>query len=527
MSNTKLKELLVDAKTAAVVAKFPPAIRARYDFSNAQYTRALEPITGIRCHKHGEFQQYSAQLRNAKAGCPTCGAEQRAISRALTQDEFLTRCRAEHAGVYDYSLTQYTGMREKITVGCREHGPFQISPIKHLHGGQGCPACGAKKRGKRLSGVNVGAKAAEVRKKKHAKTFVARAQAVHGDRYDYSETVYVAARQSITVRCREHGPFTVWATAHVHDRQGCPTCSHICSLGEAQVSKFLSGLATVSIRDRSVIKPKELDIYLPEHQLAVEYCGEYWHSHGDPEDERQAKNRHEEKHRMCADKGIRLITLWESEWVERRYAIQRLLRNALGKSRGKLMARKCELRKATPAEARVFYDRYHPQGGAGTGEHYALFWKGKMVACMRFALGSNDRGAGAAARGWTLARFATRITVAGAASRLFRAFVDEHKPDEVKSFSDNRLFGGGMYAQLGFAMEADLPPDYQVWSPRIGLRPKSHYQRRLLQQRLREHDCAEVFDHETDPRTEAEITYLMGARRLYDCGKKRWVWRSA
>ncbi|MDV7396358.1 hypothetical protein RZS08_33495, partial [Arthrospira platensis SPKY1] len=95
-----------------------------------------------------------------------------------------------------------------------------------------------------------------------------------------------------------------------------------------------------------------------------------------------------------------------------------------------------------------------------------------------------------------------------------------------KSFSDNRLFTGAMYPQLEFTLDADIAPDYQVWSPKLGLRPKSHYQRRMLQQRLRDHGLDEVFDADTDPRTEAEITYLMGARRLYDCGKKRWVWTS-
>jgi hypothetical protein len=44
-----------------------------------------------------------------------------------------------------------------------------------------------------------------------------------------------------------------------------------------------------------------------------------------------------------------------------------------------------------------------------------------------------------------------------------------------------------------------------------------------LQKRLADHGLSEIYDHETDPRTEAEMTFLMGAGRLYDCGKKRWV----
>jgi len=276
-------------------------------------------------------------------------------------------------------------------------------------------------------------------------------------------------------------------------------------------------------RDRSLIKPKELDIYLPDHKLAIEYCGEYWHSSSSKEEEATMRHKHIEKHKLCQAAGVRLLTIYETEWKESNYAIRRLIRNALGKSKGKLMARKCSLGHVPHPVARSFYDRYHPQGGAGNGEHYGLFWKGKLVACMRFTFGANDRGK--TERMWTLSRYATRITVSGGASRLFQAFVKEHCPTEVKSFSDNRFFEGGMYEHLGFTLEQEMAPDYQVWSPRLGLRPKSHYQRRMIPKRLEEHGIQDTFDPKTDPRSEAEMTYFMGARRLYDCGKKRWAWR--
>ena len=189
------------------------------------------------------------------------------------------------------------------------------------------------------------------------------------------------------------------------------------------------------------------------------------------------------------------------------------------------MARKCELRKVAHQEASAFYDKYHPQGGAGTGEHYGLYWNSKLVACMRFVLGANDRGT-ASKRVWTLGRYATRITVAGGASRLFKAFLSEYQPSEVKSFSDNRYFAGGMYEQLGFEMEEEVAPDYQVWSVKLGLHPKSHYQRRALPQRVKDHGVQDTFDPKNDPRTERDMTYLLGARRIFDCGKKRWVWKS-
>ena len=508
--------------TQEVISKFPAHVRARYDFSQAEYSGALKPITGIVCYKHGEFQQYAAQLRKDGAGCPQCGAEQRVQSRRLDPAEFLRRAEERHPGRFDYEKTKYVNMTTKVTVTCRDHGDFQISPIKLVHEGQGCPDCGAARRGYQKDMVACRVASAASKRKAFGGKFVSRAREVHGDLYDYSDHGYVSGREKVRIRCAKHGVFEQ-AVYHHLAGQGCPRCGQK-SAPEDAIAAYLSRFTTVVQRDRTLIAPKEIDIYLPEHNLAVEFCGIYWHSHGDRDDERKNKLRHAEKHRMCAERGVRLITLYETEWAERPETVKRMLRNAVGATRGKLMARKCELGKPTPQEARAFYEKYHPQGGSGHGEHYGLYHRGKLVACMRFNYGNNDRGAGAKQRQWTLGRYATRIPVAGAASRLFKAFLKEQNPPSVKSFSDNRWFSGAMYEQLGFDLEADVPPDYQVWSTKLGLRPKPHYQRRVLPTRLREHGVEESFDPKTDQRTEAEMTYLMGARRIYDCGKKRWVW---
>lgn len=505
---------------ADVIAAFPQHIQDMYDFSNASYKGALTPITGIVCHKHGEFQQYAAQLRKDGAGCPQCGGEQRTKTRRMDPAEFLTRAAAVHGTTYSFAKTKYVNMTTKVTVTCPSHGDFQIRPLKLVHAGQGCPQCGNLRKGPTpQSHINT---AATKRSRTQAQ-YVDRAREVHGDDYGYDVSDYSGMNGKVRIRCTRHGWQEVHAGHHIYNGRGCPRCGQK-SAPEDALAAFLAIFTTVEQRNRTLIGPKEVDIYLPEHNLAVEYCGMYWHSHGDRDDERKNKMRHAEKHRLCAEKGVRLITLYETEWLGRPQTVKRLLRNAIGRSRGKLMARKCELRKPTVQEARAFYEKYHPQGGAGTGEHFGLYHNNKLVACMRFTFGGNDRGRGAKERQWTLSRYATRLPVAGAASRLFKAFVKEHRPNEVKSFSDNRLFGGGMYEQLGFALEADVPADYQVWSLKAGLRPKSHYQRRLIPARLQEHGVKDSFDPKHDPRTEAEITYAMGARRIFDCGKKRWLW---
>ena len=505
-----------------VIEKFPDVVRQRYDFSHAVYVSALKPMTGIVCPKHGVFQQYSAQFRKNGAGCPQCGEEKRIQSRRMDPVEFVERSTEAHNSRYGYDRTQYINMTTKVTVTCADHGDFLITPLKHLYEKQGCPSCGALSRGKRLNISSAAKKTADTKKRVFGDRFVEGALGVHGDQYDYSNTVYLGARSKLEILCKEHGVFTQTAEHHLKRAHGCPQCGHLLSKQEDRIGRFLSMFTPVETRNRRILGGKELDIYLPEHRLAVEYCGMYWHSHEDAQDESENKRKHAQKHQACRDLGIRLITIFESEWHEHEPAIRRLLRNAVGKSKGRLMARKCALRKVDSLDARKFYDRYHPQGGNGSGIHYGLYHGELLVACMRFTFGANDRGA--TDRVWTLSRFATRITVVGAASRLFQAFLQEHGNVAVKSFSDNRYFDGGMYEKLGFKLEEEIPADYQVWSQKTGLWPKSHYQRKNIQKRLIEHGSTDFFDADTDPRSEAEMTYLMGARRIYDCGKKRWIY---
>lgn len=423
---------------------------------------------------------------------------------------FIAVAQKQHNHVYKYDNAIYVDAHTKLEITCPKHGAFYQSPTNHVQG-KGCPRCAAEAFG--------------VRSRSSLAAFIEKATAVWGDMWDYSVTDFTGARAMLAIGCRKHGVFKQTQSNHLAGKVGCVKCNHMRSNEEDAIARYLSKFTKVIQRDRTIIAPKELDIYLPEHKLAIEYCGMYWHSHFDMEAERKDKHKHYQKYMACKTQGIRLITIYESEWQYRQQTLKRLLRNSIGKTKGRLMARKCELKKVALKEARVFYDIYHPQGGAGNGEHYGLYWKDKLVACMRFSLGNNDRGAAAATRSWTLSRYATRVSVAGAASRLFKAFLEERKPESVKSFSDNRYFEGGMYAQLGFVLDKETEPDYQVWSPKIGLRPKPHYQRRNLPQRLVEHGISTSFDPQTDPRTEAEITYLMQCGKIYDCGKKRWVYK--
>ncbi len=483
-----------------------------YDFAMSCYAGMNQKVA-FGCPVHGEQCMDAKNLINGKT-CKLCAFAARSGTTRFTTRTVVDRFIATHGSVYDYSNVAYKSQQVPVEILCYRHGAFLQKPEFHWSG-SGCPQCFHEDR-------RGGAQ------RESFESFAAKVEAAFGGLFDLTGVVYTNSQTNIEVVCTKHKQVcTTRGNWLVNGNNPCTKCNHMKSNGEQEVARFLNIFTDVTQRDRTVLKPKELDIYLPDRRLAVEYCGDYWHSAGDADSAKILRTKHYDKHVACSALGIRLVTLYQSEWQQRKTVVKRLLRAAMGELKGRVHARKCQLGHPTTAEAAAFFENYHIQGGAGSGEHYGLYWGKKLVACMRFSFGSNDRGAGAAGRGWILSRYATRTNVVGGASRLFTAFLREHNPTSVKSFSDNRFFQGGMYPQLGFALDGELPPDYQVWSPKLGLMTKDKYQRRLLPKRLVEHGIVDQFDPASDPRSEADMTYAMGCRRIFDCGKRRWLWTNS
>ena len=60
--------------------------------------------------------------------------------------------------------------------------------------------------------------------------------------------------------------------------------------------------------NRTLIAPRELDIYIPSRELAIECNGVYWHSVNE-----KPKKYHMNKYNACKEIGVKLISIWEDE----------------------------------------------------------------------------------------------------------------------------------------------------------------------------------------------------------------------
>lgn len=113
-----------------------------------------------------------------------------------------------HNGFYDYSNVIYKNDKTKVEIICPNHGKFWQIPHAHKRG-QRCPKCAYDKSKTSLDG------------------FIKKAQAVHGNKYDYSKTVIDGVQNIVEVICPEHGSFFPTPANHTHKTQptACPKCA--------------------------------------------------------------------------------------------------------------------------------------------------------------------------------------------------------------------------------------------------------------------------------------------------------------
>ncbi len=207
---------------------------------------------------------------------------------------FLDRAREVHGDRYSYENMNYVKNKEKINIECSKHGIFTQTPHDHLKG-RGCPDCGGKK-------------------KSNTKEFIEKARKVHGDLYNYSKTIYTKAMDTVEIVCKTHGLFTQRGDSHLNGA-GCPSCLHRQSKPELELIALLMDKYP-DIEIKSSITPewfegkREIDIYIPSKNLAIEYNGDYWHS------EKFGRDRewHERKSNEAKSAGVTLLHIWDSRW---------------------------------------------------------------------------------------------------------------------------------------------------------------------------------------------------------------------
>ena len=262
---------------------------------------------------------------------------------------------------------------------------------------------------------------------------------------------------------------------------------------------------------RNIISPLELDVYIPEKKIAIEFNGLYWHS-----ELFKDKNYHLNKTLECEKQGIQLIHIFEDEWLYKQEIVKSRLKNILGLTENKIYARKTQIQEVSSADAKIFLNKNHIQGNINSKIRLGLYYNNELVSLMTFgnlrkALGSTSEDGS-----YEILRFCNKLNyyIIGSASKLFKYFKYNYKPIKIISYVDRRWSAGNLYRQLGFIELQPSKPNY--WYIINGVREYRYKYRKseLIKQ---------GFDKD---KTEHEIMLERNIYRIYDCGNLKFQHKS-
>ena len=471
---------------------------SKYNYSKVNYINNSTKVC-IMCPEHGEFWQTpSSHLKGS--GCPKCYNKKKLTLFNHSKKQFIERATTVHGDKYDYSKVIYTNARKKVCIICPEHGEFWQTPTSHNRG-CGCPKCALEnKRIIKLLDIN---------------KFIENAKKMHGNKYDYSKAIYIGAKEKIEILCPIHGEFWQTPDAHMHG-SGCQKCANNTSQPEIELFNFFKNNFNVEIehRNREKIAPFEIDLFFPNKQIGIEYNGLYWHC-----DKFQKEKTHLlNKTILCQKQNIKLIHIFEDEWVNKKDIVLAKLKHILKLSNNpKIMARKTIIKEIDKHIAKNFLEQYHIQGNGIASLYYGAFYNNSLIAVMSF----KKEGIGK----WELNRFATDYNYIcnGVGGKLFKYFINQNNPIEVKSFADKRWTLNeinNFYTKIGFKYGKTLPPDYHY--------VKENETKRYHKFNLRKKNLLKKFSKKyqiDENMTESEMTKKIGIYRIYDCGLIKYVWK--
>lgn len=407
----------------------------------------------------------------------------------------------------DYELlSEYVNSRLKVRILHTICGnEFETAAGSFVRSKEGCPYCKSKTISKSLTMTHerfletVGERALE---------------------YEFL-TEYSGAHNPIMIRHSCGNTFSITPDSFLRGGR-CKICKY--STGEGDLIRALSKICPYEIKqgDRSILPNRsEIDLYIPEINLGIEYDGLAYHTvehfTGDTKrgwTKHKAINRHLWKTRECEKKEIRLIHVFEDEWLEHKDIVLDKISAVMKLPCEQIFARKLSIKPISQKEASVFLDANHIQGRCNATISVGLFNDDELVAVQSFSPYTRRKISGA----WELVRYATKLgtRVVGGFSRCLKWFEREYRPKMLFSFADKRWcdFKTNVYEVNGFVRDGDTPPSYW-W-----VKPPKRWHKSIMRKSRIKSKFPEIYSSD---KTELQMANEAGFKRIYDCGLIRYM----
>lgn len=462
-------------------------------------------IVKVRCLKCGNI--YNKELRELKkTPCRVCVPISPKINnikhmtdklKESIEEKVLNECVRRNFKCY---TKVFNGIETRLELECENNHRISISAHSFLSG-TGCKQCFNMVRGRK-------------RYIEYDKHFREKLEKELGDTYEVIE-VGKRAHDKCLIRCKNCG--MLWRpnmTDVYYNHAGCMcrVVRYCRSNSEEKIAQFVEGLGFKVIRNYRIPKRGgyEIDIFIPDLRIGIEYNGLYWNS-----TEYHDKNYHKMKREMCYSEGIRLIQIWEDQFLRNEELIFNKINYVCGYDRSNIInTRKCAVEELSVSEYKEIM-KNHIQGGDKPQIRLGLKFDSIIVAAIGLAKPNLSRSSKEQQKlnQLELTRFVTNINyrVPGALSKFMSYIKKNFKADSVYSYADLDLVdkNKNVYVSSGFEEEKECMPDYSYV-----IKSKREHRYKYRKSKLKKL-FSEVY---SDEKTEKEMMESMGYYQIWNSG---------
>lgn len=359
---------------------------------------------------------------------------------------------------------------------------------EHLRGVDNPAKCSKVQEKKRETVIGI----TDIRKKEHLEMFKD-----HGILALFSDWVG-AADYSFKHECG-----TVFTDSFIgYAVPRCPMCFPLNVSKEELAVRAMIPADLCEFNVRGAIGRRELDIYIPSKNLAIEINGMFWHH-----DDREHLFPLLKKTEIAAENNIQVLHFWDFEILEKPEIVKNIIHSKLGLL-PKIGARELSVQRLTAQESAEFLMQTHLAGFAKARYHFALVKNGTVYAVALFGKARFEKQSA-----WELVRFSSIGTVVGGLSRLIAAFRKIEPRDDLISYADRRYSKGLAYASVGFRFIGNTRANYFYFKG----------QRRIHRQQAQKHRRHLILENNITGGSEHDTMLLNGWNRCSDCGSAKFI----
>lgn len=485
-------------KTERFLRKFKDRYSDEYRYVSGEYINN-KSIFVFNCSLHGDISKPAVNWLSG--GCEKCSYIKRGLRRRPDDFSVMERlCDLYSDDKFKFRIIDNVSSKGIVEMTCVKHGATRHTIQTALGGNLGCRKC----RGERMS----------VEQTDDRDSFTSKAISIHGDKYSYEKFEYYGSKIKSVFTCGTHGDFEMRPNDLLMGH-GCPACAKTSSSGELEVVDYIKSIyhGKILLRSRKVIAPYEVDIYIPEFKLAIEYNGISFHhsskfESGFYKNTYKDKLYHYNKWNLAKENGVTLISIPDFYWndlYKREIIKSKILHYLMLDS--KIYARKCDIIPVENSIAKEFYSSTHIDGKGfyyKDEKSFGLFHNNEMVMCVTVGYIYDQSSKSFKSK---VNRISTKLgyTVVGGLSKMLK-FLSNDFQDLKYQFT--LAFGGSTFSKFNCRYVG--PRYFWVNPSTLKYHHRNECQKHLLEKKFGK----PLLDKET----ETEYMHRLGYLKYYDSG---------